>query len=64
MPLRVKTGSMPLTLHGAPRASGHWAIDIDSATELRMTQHESGEVLAHLEATHRDLGCRQPRLPA
>lgn len=64
VPLRVKTGSMPFTVHGVPSAGGHWAIDTDSATELRMTQREGDETLAHLEATRRDLGCRQPRLGA
>lgn len=62
VPLRVKTGSMPFTLHGAPAGDGVWYIDHDDASELRMTQRRGDEPLARLEATRRAVGVRQPRL--
>jgi rubredoxin-NAD+ reductase len=64
VPLRVKTSSMPFTLHGTPTSGGHWEIDADSAAELHMTQREGDRVIARLEATPRRLNCRQPRLAA
>ena len=48
--LRVKTGALPITVHGQPVAGGVWAIDTDSAAELRMTQHVGGVVAAWLVA--------------
>ena len=53
VPLRVKTASMPFTLHGVPAADGEWSIDSDSPSGLRMTQRFGGETLARLEATRR-----------
>ena len=65
MPLRVKTGSMPFTLHGAPLADGEWAIDVDAAGELRMTQYGAdGARLAWLDATRRKPEVQPPRLRA
>lgn len=64
VPLRVKTGSMPFTLHGVPAADGVWEVETDSATELRMTQRRGAETLARLEATRRPVDVRQPRLAA
>ena len=64
VPLRVKTGSMPFTLHGTPAAEGHWTTETDAAGELRMTQQRGAEVIARLEATRRTLAPRSPRLAA
>ena len=65
MPLRVKTGSMPFTLHGVATADGVWTVDTDDATQLHMTQRSGAETLARLEATRRALDDRQqPRLAA
>ena len=61
VPLRVKTGSMPFTVHGTPGADGVWSIDSNSATELRMTQRRGEDVVVRLEATLRGGGVRQPR---
>ncbi|MES3013013.1 MAG: FAD-dependent oxidoreductase [Pseudomonadota bacterium] len=51
VPLRIKTGSMPFTLHGVPAFDGDWSVDTDDATGLRMTQRRGGEAIARLEAT-------------
>ena len=65
VPLRVKTGSMPFTLHGVPAPGGHWAVDTDAAGELRMTQRDAaGSAVARLEATQRVSGTHRARPPA
>jgi rubredoxin-NAD+ reductase len=64
VPLRVKTSSMPFTLHGAPSADGRWVVEADGDGELRMTQQFGTETIARLQATRRDLAVRQPRLAA
>jgi rubredoxin-NAD+ reductase len=64
VPLRVKTGSMPFTLHGVPAADGVWSIDSDTPTELRMTQRRGDDTTARLEARRRGAGVREPRLAA
>jgi rubredoxin-NAD+ reductase len=65
VPLRVKTSSLPITLHGAPETDGRWIVEADTATELRMTQHRGNEVIAKLEANRSSLtGPKQPRLAA
>ena len=64
VPLRVKTGSMPFTLHGVPAADGVWSIDSDSTAELRMTQWRGDEAVARLDASRRASTVRQPRLAA
>ena len=51
VPLRIKTGSMPFSLRGTPTTRGQWSIDADSATELRMTQRDGDETIAHLAGT-------------
>ena len=56
VPLRIKTGSMPFTLHGVPAADGDRLIDRDGATELHMTQRRSDETIARLDATRRSVG--------
>ena len=64
VPLRVKTGSMPFTLHGVPVSDGVWFVDADSPTELRMSQRLGDETIARLEATSRTVNVREPRLAA
>ncbi|MEP7101164.1 MAG: FAD-dependent oxidoreductase, partial [Burkholderiales bacterium] len=64
VPLRVKTGSMPFTLHGVPTASGDWTILVDAGGELRMTQQLGTELIARLEATRCAAPPREPRLAA
>lgn len=64
VPLRIKTGSMPVTVHGVTAADGDWSVDLDDATGLRMTQRRDGEVLARLESTRPAVGVRAPRLAA
>jgi rubredoxin---NAD+ reductase len=64
VPLRVKTGSMPFTLHGLPAADGVWSVDADSTTGLRMTQRREGAEVARLEAARSALEMRRPRLAA
>ena len=64
VPLRVKTGSMPFTLHGVPAADGEWSVDADGENELRMTQRRGDETIARLDATRRVVGLRLPRLAA
>ena len=64
VPLRVKTGSLPFTLHGTPTAEGHWTTETDVAGELRMTQQLGAYVIARLEAKRRTLPPRSPRLSA
>ena len=66
VPLRVKTGSMPFTLRGAPSGEGRWRVeaDGDGDGDLRMTQQLGTETTARLQATRRDLTVRQPRLAA
>lgn len=53
VPLRIKTGSMPITLHGVPNAHGRWSVDCDAGGELRMTQHDGMAAVARLEARER-----------
>ena len=64
VPLRVKTSSMPITLHGAPAAAGRWSVELETGAELRMVQHLDGDIVARLQATRRPLRVRQPRLAA
>lgn len=64
VPLRVKTGSMPFTLHGLPTADGVWSVEADAATGLRMTQRHEGAEVARLEAVRGALEMRRPRLAA
>ena len=65
VPLRVKTGSMPFTLHGVPAPEGHWTTETDGAGELRMVQRLGAEVMARLEGTTpRALPPRSARLAA
>jgi rubredoxin---NAD+ reductase len=61
VPLRVKTGSMPFTVHGAPVSEGEWSVETDSATELRMTQHRGSEQTARLEGRRTPVRAEQPR---
>lgn len=51
VPLRVKTSSMPFTLHGVPHAELAWTIELDSPEALRMVQRDGDQVVARLEAT-------------
>lgn len=62
VPLRVKTSSMPFTLHGTPRSDLPWTTALDRDGELQMTQGVGDAVHARLQATRRDIGVRQPRL--
>ena len=64
VPLRVKTSSMPFTLHGDPTAEGRWTVDTDSPTELRMTQHLGNEPIARLDARRTAITPKLPRLAA
>ncbi|MES2229096.1 MAG: FAD-dependent oxidoreductase [Pseudomonadota bacterium] len=64
VPLRVKTSSMPFTLHGAPSAEGRWRVEADGDGDLRMTQQLGDATVAHLQATRRDIAVRHPRLAA
>jgi len=64
VPLRVKTSSMPFTLHGVPAPQGRWTVDIETAGELRMTQHLGTEPVAQLQATRRASTERRARLAA
>jgi rubredoxin-NAD+ reductase len=65
VPLRVKTGSMPFTLHGVPTRDGAWSTEVDAAGELRMTQRDAtGTTLARLEARQHPPTAREPRLAA
>ena len=66
VPLRVKTGSIPFTLHGVPDPGGLWTVDTDTDTagELRMTQRDAaGSTVARLAAARRESATHRPRPP-
>ncbi|MEP6874410.1 MAG: FAD-dependent oxidoreductase [Burkholderiales bacterium] len=64
VPLQIKTGSMPFTVHGLPVADGHWTIGADTAAVLRMTQYQGSEQTARLEATLSAIRAKHPHLAA
>jgi rubredoxin-NAD+ reductase len=64
LPLRVKTGSLPFTLHGNPVANASWTTELDSPTTLRMTQTQGTDQVARLEAQRAEITARHPRLAA
>ena len=64
VPLRVKAGSLPFTLHGTPVPNGVWTTETDAAGELRMTQHLGTEIIAQLEAARPPPTASVPRLAA
>ncbi|HBI82313.1 MAG TPA: rubredoxin [Alcaligenaceae bacterium] len=47
--IRVKTKSLPILLHGAPRPNGCWSVLEDSPDVLVMHQTENGQVISMLE---------------
>jgi rubredoxin-NAD+ reductase len=61
VPLRVKTSSMPFTLHGTPTADGLWTVETDTPAELRMTQHQGSEQTARLDAKRTAITAKLPR---
>jgi len=64
VPLRVKTGSMPFTLHGTPLADAPWTTEVDHDRELRMTQLLGELSPVRLHGTCRDVSIRPSRLAA
>ena len=64
VPLRVKTSSMPFTVHGVPVAEGLWTITADTASELRMVQQVGTELAARLESRLGDIRPKLPRIAA
>lgn len=48
--LRLKTGSLPITIDGDPRAEGRWAVDVDRPGELSMTLWRDTVAVARLAA--------------
>ena len=62
VPLRVKTSSMPFTLHGAIAGEGRWTTDVDTTDELRMTfRGSNGAASVQLEARRGSVSARHPR---
>lgn len=52
VPLRVKTTSLPITVHGTPGGDGDWRVVADTPRELRMERVDAGGVvIATLVAT-------------
>ena len=64
VPLRVKTSSMPFTVHGVPVAEGLWTVTADTAGELRMEQRVGSELAARLESRLADIRPKLPRTAA
>ena len=50
MALRIKTGSLPITIEGDPRAAGLWTVDADRPGELVMTLWRDTVAVARLAA--------------
>ena len=48
--LRIKTGSLPITIEGDPRAAGVWTVDADRPGELVMTLWRDTVAVARLAA--------------
>jgi hypothetical protein len=52
VPLRLKTTSLPVTVHGTVGGDGDWQVVVDTTDELRMQCVDaSGQVIATLVAS-------------
>lgn len=49
--LRVKTGSMAITLQGGPATAGHWVVESELPDRLTMVRRQGPEVVGRLTAS-------------